>query len=250
MAAVMVALWIHATAKRDASIVDVGWAYGVGAMVILFAALAPGDETRRIVVGLLGAAWSVRLGTYLLLNRVIGKQEDGRYKRMREALGAKANAGFFAFFQIQAIWAVMFAMPMMAVALNTGPFGALDLAGVAVWLLAVAGEGIADAQLAKWRGNPANKGRTCRAGLWAYSRHPNYFFEWIHWFGYILMAVGSPWFGVSIAGPILMLVFLFKLTGIPFTEAQALRSRGDDYRRYQEEVSIFIPWFPKKRSAG
>jgi steroid 5-alpha reductase family enzyme len=117
--------------------------------------------------------------------------------------------------------------------------------GVAVWLLSVVGEGIADRQLARFRENPANKGKTCRDGLWRYSRHPNYFFEWLHWFAYVLLAVGSPWFWLSAAGPVVMYLFLRYVSGIPYTEAQALRSRGEDYRRYQQTTPMLFPWFPK-----
>ena len=119
------------------------------------------------------------------------------------------------------------------------------LAAILVWLLAVGGESLADRQLAKFRGDPASRGRTCRVGLWAWSRHPNYFFEWLHWFAYALLAVGTPWFWVSLGGPILMFAFLYRVSGIPWTEAQSLRSRGDDYRRYQQEVSAFFPLPPR-----
>src|SRR5262249_38496991 len=91
-----------------------------------------------------------------------------------------------------------------------------------------------------------NAGRTCRAGLWRYSRHPNYFFEWTHWFAYPLLAVGAGGvFWLSAIGPVIMLLMLYRVSGIPFTEAQALRSRGDDYRDYQRTTSAFVPWFPK-----
>ena len=86
---------------------------------------------------------------------------------------------------------------------------------------------------------------TCRAGLWRYSRHPNYFFEWLHWFAYVWLAVGSPWFGVAWTGPVVMYVFLRWLSGIPFTERQALATRGEDYRAYQRTTPMLFPWFPR-----
>jgi steroid 5-alpha reductase family enzyme len=112
-------------------------------------------------------------------------------------------------------------------------------------VLALAGETVADRQLAAWRAHPGNRGRACRAGLWRYSRHPNYFFEWLHWFAYVLLAVGSPLAWLAWLGPLLMFASLNWITGIPYTEAQALRSRGDDYRRYQAETSRFFPWPPR-----
>ena len=104
----------------------------------------------------------------------------------------------------------------------------------------------ASALRAAFREDPGNRGKTCRNGLWAWSRHPNYFFEWLHWFTYVLLAVGSHTFLLSLAGPVVMLVFLDRVSGIPWTEAQALRSRGEDYRRYQQEVSAFFPWPPRR----
>ena len=119
------------------------------------------------------------------------------------------------------------------------------LAAVIVWFSSIAGEWIADRQLSKFRAHPSNRGKTCRVGLWSWSRHPNYFFEWLHWFSYVLLAIASPYFWWSWIGPVLMLAFLYRVSGIPWTEAQSLRSRGDDYRRYQDEVSAFVPLPPK-----
>jgi hypothetical protein len=113
-----------------------------------------------------------------------------------------------------------------------------------VWLLSVGGEAWPTASWPASAPNPANKGRTCRDGLWRYSRHPNYFFEWLHWFTYVLLAVGSPLWWLAWAGPLLMYVFLRYLSGIPFTEKQALRSRGDDYRAYQRSTPMFFPGSP------
>ena len=242
----MLVLWMIQRARGDASLVDAGWAAGLGAMAVACAALGPGDASRRLLLGTLAGLWGGRLAVYLLLNRVVGKPEDGRYRKLRESWGPRAQPYFFAFFQVQAMLDVLFALPFAAVAFNAVPGPtALDLAGAAVILVSIAGESLADAQLAAFRRDPANRGRTCRRGLWRYSRHPNYFFEWMHWFAYPLMAVGSPYWALSLAGPLLMSFFLFKVTGIPATEAQALASRGDDYRDYQRTTSAFFPWFPK-----
>jgi steroid 5-alpha reductase family enzyme len=113
-----------------------------------------------------------------------------------------------------------------------------------VWTVAVTGESVADAQLARFRTDPVNKGMVCSDGLWRYSRHPNYFFEWAHWWAYVLIGGGA---ALTWLGPVAMLVFLFRITGIPYTEKQALRSRGDAYRDYQETTSVFFPWPPKAR---
>ena len=249
-AIVFTILFLDELRRNDASAVDAGWSLTIGVLAIFFAVQAPGDIERRILVGAMAAIWAFRLALFLFVNRVWKKPEDGRYVRMREWLGPRAHLGFFLFYQMQAFWTVLFAIPFMVVmSIERGGLGMLDYIGVAIWLIAVGGEALSDLQLARFRGNPANKGKTCRTGLWRYSRHPNYFFEWVHWFAYVVMAFGAPFGWLAWWGPALMLLFLFKLTGIPHTEKQALVSRGDDYRRYQEETSIFIPWFPKKVDA-
>ena len=115
----------------------------------------------------------------------------------------------------------------------------------AIWLVSVGGESLADAQLARFRADPANRGKTCRSGLWRYSRHPNYFFEWLHWCAYAVAAIGAPLAWLGWLGPVVMYLFLRYISGIPFTEQQALRTRGDDYRDYQRSTPMLFPWFPK-----
>ncbi|NKB24027.1 MAG: DUF1295 domain-containing protein [Kiritimatiellae bacterium] len=121
-----------------------------------------------------------------------------------------------------------------------------EIAGFAFGLVAILGEAIADRQLERFRSNPQNRGAVYRDGLWRVSRPPNYFFEWLYWWAYVIMGVGMPCGVVTLLGPVLMLLFLFKLTGIPYTEQQALSSRGDAYREYQKATPIFLPWFPQK----
>ncbi len=115
-----------------------------------------------------------------------------------------------------------------------------------LWLVAMCGEALADFQLDRFRSQPGNKGRTCREGLWEYSRHPNYFFEWLVWVAFFAFATGTPDGWITIYCPALMLFFLFKVTGIPATEAQALKSRGGEYREYQRTTSVFVPLPPLK----
>jgi len=141
---------------------------------------------------------------------------------------------------------VLFALPFAAVARNPQASAPWLVAAVALWLLGVLGESIADAQLARFRNDPSNRGKTCRDGLWRYSRHPNYFFEWLHWFAYVLLAIGSPISWLAWTGPVVMYAFLRWISGIPFTEAQALRTRGEDYARYQRSTPMLFPWFPKE----
>jgi steroid 5-alpha reductase family enzyme len=236
--------------RRDAGVVDVGWAAGVGFSALFYAVAADGDPVRRTALAVLGGFWGLRLAGYLLLDRVMSDREDGRYAAMREAWGENAQRNLFLFFQAQAFWVALFSLPFLGVAANGAPFpGSMDIAGIVVWILSVAGEGVADAQLSRHRRNPSNLGKTCRSGLWRYSRHPNYFFEWLHWVAWGVLAVGSANGWVAFAVPAFLLVLLFRVTGIPETEAQSLRTRGEDYRRYQREVSVFVPLPPRRRRA-
>ena len=244
LAAAMMALgWRWQQRHGNAGIVDVLWASGLGGAAVLLAWLGQGAFAPRLLLGLLGGLWGARLARHLW-SRVRGEPEDGRYRALREHWHGDQRR-WFAFFQLQALSIPLFALPFVAVAANQR-VGVIALAaGIAVWLLAVTGESCADAQLARFRADPAHQGKTCRAGLWRYSRHPNYFCEWLHWFAYVLLGIGSRWWWLAWSGPVLMYVFLRYLSGIPFTEAQALRTRGDDYRDYQRSTPALFPWFPK-----
>lgn len=241
----MAMVWAISMRVNNIGYVDVAWA-GLMAIAALFAgAFGSGSELPRALVALFGGVWGARLCLHLLV-RVLHEAEDGRYQNLRATWGSSATK-FFVFFQMQALVVTLFSLPFIAAASrHDNRPDAFALAAMAVWLLAVGGESLADRQLASFRKDPANRGRTCRAGLWAWSRHPNYFFEWLHWFAYALLAFATPWFWVSLIGPVLMFAFLNRVSGIPWTEAQSLRSRGDDYRRYQSEVSAFFPMPPRR----
>jgi steroid 5-alpha reductase family enzyme len=199
-----------------------------------------------MLVGVMTGAWGLRLAFYLLFDRIIGHPEEGRYQELRRSWKTNLGLKFLGFFEFQALLCVLLSYPFLAAAVNKSPTICWsEWTAAALWLVAISGEALADSQLAAFKSNKANKGRTCQVGLWHYSRHPNYFFEWLIWVSLALFATASPngyygWFS-----PVLILYFLLRVTGIPATEAQALRSRGEEYRRYQQSTSAFIPWFPK-----
>ena len=244
----MAGFWLLQLRTNDAGIVDVVWSVGVGILACSFAWQADGLVERRILIATLAGIWALRLAPHLL-RRVIQMPEDGRYQKLRADWGDHTQRNLFIFFQVQAFWSVLFATPMLLANRNNYPLGLADATGIAIWVVSMAGESISDRQLGKFRSNPANKGKVCREGLWRYSRHPNYFFEWLHWFAYVAIGWGGPHGLLTLAGPAVMLFFLFRITGIPPTEANALASRGDAYREYQRTTSIFIPWPPKEQSA-
>jgi steroid 5-alpha reductase family enzyme len=244
LAIVMSVLWARQLRTQNATSVDVAWSFGLAALALVYGVFAEAPFERRLLVGGLALVWALRLGLFLLFNRVLGHtEEDGRYRAMREHWGASAARNFFWVYQAQAAVAMLFSIPVLA-AMSGGALDGFALAGVAVWAIAVGGETVADRQLAAFRGDPANRGRVCRVGLWRYSRHPNYFFEWVHWWTYVLIGHGAI---LTWVGPVFMLLFLFRISGIPYTELQAIKSRGEEYREYQRTTSAFVPWFPRRQ---
>jgi len=245
-------LFILARKIDNYGIVDIAWSYAFGGLALLYAGLAQGWPFRRVLIAALVVLWSVRLGTHLY-RRVMGHhpEEDGRYREMRQRWRANFAWEMFKFYQIQAVSLVVLGLPFVLISLNpTRELHPLELAGATLWFLALCGEALSDAQLAAFKRNPENRGKVCATGLWRYSRHPNYFFEWLIWVAYFVFACASPWGWVSIICPLSMLYLLLRVTGIPLTEEQSLRSRGDAYRRYQQTTSAFIPWFPRKPPAA
>ena len=246
VAAAFALLWVRAKRRDHAAVVDVAWAFSLGFLGLFYAVFAPGLAERRWLCAALLGAWSVRLGLHLW-KRLSHEKEDGRYVTLKQEWGPDPWPKFFRFFQFQALSTVILSLSLVAVlAQPSSALGWNDAAGAIIALGSVLGEALADRQLARFRTNPANKGSTCREGLWRFSRHPNYFFEWTHWLAYVAMSVGSPLWFLSLFSPIALLWLILKVTGIPPTEAQALLSRGDDYRRYQKETNAFFPWFPRR----
>jgi steroid 5-alpha reductase family enzyme len=246
MAAMMAAMWQWQRRTKNAGIVDVAWSYGTGACAAFFAFMMEGHPTRRWLVAGMALFWGVRLGTHLALRMARDEHEDTRYRALRDKWGEASDRNLLIFFQIQAAWCVMFALPMLAAASNLQPFPRwTDALGVLVWCLSITGEAVADRQLARFRADPANRGQVCRVGLWRCTRHPNYFAEWLQWWAWLLLAWGGERWWLAAAGVAVMYLFLNFVTGIPPTEKRLLASRGDAYRRYQQTTSAFFPWFPR-----
>ena len=242
----MTSLWLLQVRTRDASPVDVGWAIFIACAAVIYAALADGDAGHRVLAAAMASIWGWRLGLYLLFNRVLGKEEDGRYRTLRAKWAPHANRNFFVFFQAQASFVVFFSLPYALIALDPASgLGALEWAGVAVWAIGNVGTVVSDRQLAMWRADPANRGKTARGGLWSWSRHPNYFFEFVTWCGVAVVATAAPSGWIAWIVPAGLLFLLFRVTGIPATEAQALQSRAD-YAEYQRTTSAFVPFPPKR----
>ena len=245
---VMVGLWLgYRWVHRNASLADVGFCVGFGLVAVGFALTTTGDVSHRLVVAAMATVYAVRLASYIAVNRVLGAQEDHRYRTLRAKLGNRAEFYFFAYFVGQAAAVAVFSIPLAVLMSNPDPaWHAWEVLGLVIWVIGVAGEAVADGQLNRFRRDPGNRGKTCRQGLWRYSRHPNYFFEGVHWCAYVVMSIGLHDWWLTLVGPVVMIGALLKVTGIPMAEAQALVSRGEDYREYQRTTNAFIPWFPKR----
>ena len=244
---VMLGLWLVQRKTHNAGIVDIGWS-GIIPLLALYFGYQHADFTspRTMLILLMAVLWGGRL-VWHIHQRSHGKPEDARYAELRRAWGDKAQLKLFVFFQFQAVAAVIFALPFLLALLNpSSSLSGLEYAGFGLWLFAWLGEGAADRQLARFKADPASKGNVCEIGWWNYSRHPNYFFEWMIWVALAIFCLSSPHGYLAMVCPLLMFFFLFKVTGIPATEEQALKSRGDAYRRYQQTTSAFFPWFKKR----
>lgn len=241
-------LYLLARRLDNYGIVDIAWSYAFAALAIFYASFGQGWPVRRALLAAMVCLWSCRLGTHLYLR--VAKHhpnEDPRYARLRADWAATFPAKMFSFFQLQAVSVVALGAGYPFATHNGAPrLHAFEFAAVGLWLVAMTGEVMADVQLAAFKGDPANRGQVCDRGLWRYSRHPNYFFEWLIWVAYALFALASPCGWVGLIGPIGILYLLLGVTGIPMAEEQSLRSRGDAYRRYQRVTSAFVPLPPRR----
>ncbi len=247
---VMVLVWAWAYKIKNAGVVDIFWSYNFPLIAFILLGLAPGDPVRKWWICGMVIVAGLRLGTHLLV-RVVSHidEEEGRYKQLRKDWAPHASRKFYWFFQFQAISNVLLAIPFFIITSNRSPTTAglsvLEYAGIALWIISIVGESLADRQLQTFKRDPKNKGQVCDVGLWAYSRHPNYFFQWLMWMAYFVFALASPYGYLAVISPAIILYLLLRVTGIPATEEQSIRSKGHLYRAYQQKTSAFVPWWRK-----
>jgi len=242
--AIMFMVWLWAKKIKNAGVVDVFWALNFPVITLITFFLSEGFETRKLIICGMFLLAELRLGLHLW-QRVIGhlSEEEGRYQQLRKEWGDKADRNFFFFFQFQAISNVLLAIPFFIITANLSKqISIWEFVGIGIWIIAFFGEMIADKQLADFKKDPKNKGKVCDTGLWHYSRHPNYFFEWLTWMAYFVFALASPWGILAIISPAIILYLLTKVTGVPNNEEQNLRSKPVAYKKYQETTSAFFPW--------
>ena len=250
-AAIQLLLWLISLRSKNAGIVDVGWALSFAPIVGYFAWRSTLPVLPVALIAGVVTAWSVRLGGYLLLRGAAHGPEEGRYRHLRDRWQPHADRSFFVFFQVQALLSgflsIAFVVPMLMLPRSGGDPVASPwlLIGLAVCTLGIVGETIADSQLAEFKKTAARED-VCNVGMWSWSRHPNYFFESMYWAGWGIVGVGYHHGYIAWASCLLLTAAIFRVTGIPATEAQALRSKGEAYRGYQQRTSVFFPWPPGK----
>jgi steroid 5-alpha reductase family enzyme len=239
------AVWAWQLKTGNAGMVDPVWAYSLGAVAVLYAMLGTGNPLSRALSALGGLLWGVRLGTHLW-RRNYGQAEDARYRRFREEWGDHAASRIFWFFQLQVVISMLLSIAFLVPSYRTDtPAAGWSVLAVVLWIASVVGEGAADRQLRDFRADPANHDTVCRAGLWRYSRHPNYFFECVHWLAYIALSIGTPWGWFTLLPPVLMAWLLLKLSGIPLLE-ESMAKRRPGYAEYMRTTSALIPWPPRR----
>ena len=229
---------------RDASIVDPFWGPGFALAALTYWLVDGARGARGTLVLVLVTAWALRLGWHLLRrNRREG--EDPRYAAMRTRHGERfPRVSLFRVFWLQGMILWIVSMPLLAAVRSDAPLGPLDFLGVAVALVGIAVEAVADRQLRRFRADPASRGRVLDTGLWRYSRHPNYFGDAVVWWGlWLLAAAGGAWW--TVFGPVGMTFLLLKVSGVPLLEKGLEKSRPG-YAEYAARTSAFVPWPPKR----
>lgn len=238
-------LWLVQLRTRDASTADIGWSAGMLLLIGWLAAAIDGYWLREVLIVTMISVWSVRLSSYLIGRLIRDGREDSRYARLRKYWGEGAERNFIIVFQLQPLFNVILSVPLVLALRNTtAHITPLEMAAVGIWLAGIIGESVADQQLNRFRSNPANKGKVCTDGLWNYSRHPNFFFEWTMWLAYAVFAMSSPHGIYGWIAPVFMLFLLMKVTGIPVMEKHALRHKGEAFRTYMKNTSFFVPMPP------
>ena len=253
LSAMMAIAWGVQRRTGQSGWADVFWSFAIGIGGVIVAALPTGEApaVRGGLVTLMVACWALRLGFHILSRTINAKSEDPRYADLRREWGERFQLRIFLFLQIQALCGLGLVASVYAAAHRPGAAPSIaDIVGALILIGSVIGEGLADHQLRAFAADKANHGKVCDVGLWRWSRHPNYFFEWAGWLAYVVIAIdltGGWWQGwLSLIGPAMMYWLLVYASGIPPLEAHMLRSRGESFRIYMKRTSAFFPLPPRK----
>lgn len=242
----MLALWIVYFWQKNAGILDVGWAAAFILVAMADFLIGEGFWLRRLLLFIMIVGWAGRLEWHLAFRFWNEKEEDPRYQEIRKKWFEGSHGRFIVMFLIQAFLIHLLALPFILAFMNPAhSISSWEFLGIAIWLVGVVCEGNADQQLQTFLKKEGSQDKVCKVGLWKYSRHPNYFFEWVIWVGFGVFVLGSPWGVLGIYPPVLIYYLLTKVSGVPLAEKYSLEKRGEAYERYQQETSVFFPWPPK-----
>jgi steroid 5-alpha reductase family enzyme len=245
----MTLIWAASLLLHNAGIVDIFWGLGFVVAAITYFVLGDGYDGRGFLVLLCVVLWGVRLSGYIAW-RNLGHDEDYRYRAMRERAGpAFWWRSYFQVFVLQGILLWIISAPLLAAMHNQDPdhLTIVDSIGADVWIVGFVFEAVGDYQLARFKGDPENKGKVMRTGLWRYTRHPNYFGDATIWWGLFIIAAGTPWGWATVFAPIIMTGLLLRVSGVALLE-RTITKRRPEYADYIESTSAFIPWVPKRYS--
>lgn len=245
--AMMFVLWLVSLKVKNASIVDIFWGAGFAAIALVTFALTDGYKPRKWLIASLVIIWGVRLASYIGW-RNAGKGEDFRYQAMRKRHGDRfAVVSLFTVFALQGVlmWVISLPVQFAQLSREPGHLTWLDFLGAALWAIGLLFEAIGDWQLARFKSDPANKGMVMDRGLWAYTRHPNYFGDALLWWGLFLIALATPRGLLTVISPLLMTTLLMKVSGVALLEKTLVKTRPE-YRNYVHRTSAFFPLPPKR----
>ena len=242
----MTILWIVSIFIKNVSIVDIFWGLGFVMLAWFYFFQTDGFLTRKIILLTLVTIWGLRLSIYIGW-RNWGEGEDYRYQEFRKTHGKKYWwYSFFQTFLLQGVLLTLVSAPLLGaqISAQNASLGFLDFLAIIVWVIGFAFEAGGDFQMARFKGNPDNKGKVLNTGFWRYTRHPNYFGDSAQWWAYGLfsIAAGSNW---PVLGSILMTFLIIKISGVALLE-KSLKDKKPEYREYIEKTSAFLPWFPKQ----
>lgn len=242
----MLCVWAISLVMRDASIVDIAWGSGFVLVAWVSYWLSDGNSTRSLLLLVLTTIWGARLAFYLA-KRNLGHGEDFRYQSMRRKHGDRFPiVSLYTVFALQGVLMWIVSLPVQLGQVRLDPsFGLLGVLGVLVWCVGMFFEAVGDAQLARFKRNPNNKGQVMDTGLWRYTRHPNYFGDSCVWWGLGLIAAESALGKIALIGPVLMTVLLVRVSGAALLDKIMLK-RKPQYADYVATTSGFIPRRPKK----
>ena len=245
VSSLMILAWLVYLVQRRGTLLDVAWA-GSFFVVAIISTFTPyeGVLLRKILFLAIVSMWSLRLTAFLFL-RYYNDEEGGRWAALASRFKIDSSFKFVLLFVGQGIATVILSWPFVLIFLNPDPdIQRIEWIGFALWIFAFLGETYADKQLREFKSLPQNKDKVCQEGLWRYSRHPNYFFEWLIWLSYFLIALAAPFGITAIISPLLMWHIIFHVPGIKALEDQAIIRKGEAYKEYQRTTNAFFPWFP------